>query len=192
MRLHGACKDIERPLYISKVTKKEDHTVIAYRYLDMDNIFCIPFIDDASIENALNCLAACLYLMTPADQITERMARLEPIAMRLEVKEGKNNCILINDSYNSDLASLDIALDFLVRRSEKKGLKRTLILSDILETGQSTATLYRRVAQLIKSRGINKADRCRSGDFFVCRSLRRYAGTILLPRYRRLAKIGHF
>ena len=94
--------------------------------------------------------------MTPADQITERMARLEPIAMRLEVKEGKNSCILINDSYNSDLASLDIALDFLVRRSEKKGLKRTLILSDILETGQSTATLYRRVAQLIKSRGINK------------------------------------
>lgn len=49
------------------------------------------------------------------------MARLEPIAMRLEVKEGKNNCVLINDSYNSDLASLDIALDFLVRRSEKKG-----------------------------------------------------------------------
>ena len=126
-----SCKDIERPLYISKVTKKEDHTVIAYRYLDMDNIFCIPFIDDASIENALNCLAACLYLMTPADQITERMARLEPIAMRLEVKEGKNNCVLINDSYNSDLASLDIALDFLVRRSEKKGFKRTLILSDI-------------------------------------------------------------
>ena len=148
--------DIERPLYISRVTKKEDHTVIAYRYLNMDNTFCIPFIDDASIENVLNCLAACLYLMTPADQITERMARLEPIAMRLEVKEGKNNCLLINDSYNSDLASLDIALDFLVRRSEKKGLKRTLILSDILETGQSTATLYRRVAQLVQSKGIDK------------------------------------
>ena len=58
--------DIERPLYISRVTKKEDHTVIAYRYLNMDNTFCIPFIDDASIENVLNCLAACLYLMTPA------------------------------------------------------------------------------------------------------------------------------
>ena len=71
-------------------------------------------------------------------------------------EEGKNNCVLINDSYNSDLASLDIALDFLVRRSEKKGLKRTLILSDILETGQSTATLYRRVAQLVQSKGINK------------------------------------
>ena len=73
--------------------------------------------------------------MMPADQITERMVRLEPVAMRLEVKEGKQGCILINDSYNSDLASLDIALDFLVRRSEAKGMKRTLILSDILETG---------------------------------------------------------
>lgn len=57
--------------------------------LDMDNTFTLPFIDDASIENSLNCLTACLYLMLPAEQITERMARLEPIAMRLEVKEEK-------------------------------------------------------------------------------------------------------
>lgn len=149
-------RDAERPLYISRVQKKDDHTVIAYRYLGMENSFCIPFIDDASIENSLNCLAACLYLMMPADQITERMVRLEPVAMRLEVKEGKNSCVLINDSYNSDLASLDIALDFLYRRSESKGMKRTLILSDILETGQSTSTLYRKVAQLVQSRGIEK------------------------------------
>ncbi|MCP3894763.1 MAG: bifunctional UDP-N-acetylmuramoyl-tripeptide:D-alanyl-D-alanine ligase/alanine racemase [Bacteroides sp.] len=151
-----SCRDAERPLYISKVLKKEDHTVIAYRYLGMDNSFCLPFIDDASIENSLNCLAACLYLMTPADQISERMVRLEPIAMRLEVKEGKSNCVLINDSYNSDLASLDIALDFLYRRSVSNGLKRTLILSDLLETGQNASALYRKVAQLVQNRGIEK------------------------------------
>ena len=149
-------KDMERPLYISKVEKQEDSTVISYRYLDMDNTFTLPFIDDASIENSLNCLAACLYLMLPAEQITERMAKLEPVAMRLEVKEGKNGCLLINDSYNSDLGSLDIALDFLYRRSQSKGLKRTLILSDILETGQNTPTLYRQVAQLVNSRGIER------------------------------------
>ena len=103
-------KDMERPLFISKVEKKDECTVISYRYLDMDNTFTLPFIDDASIENSLNCLAACLYLMLPAEVITERMAKLEPVAMRLEVKEGKNNCLLINDSYNSDLGSLDICL----------------------------------------------------------------------------------
>jgi alanine racemase len=146
----------DRPLYINKVEKKTDHTVIHYRYLEMDNTYRIPFIDDASIENSLNCLAACVYLMLSPELIIQRMALLEPVAMRLEVKEGKNDCVLINDSYNSDLASLDIALDFLYRRSQDKKLKRTLILSDILETGQSAATLYRRVAQLLHSKDIHK------------------------------------
>lgn len=148
--------DMERPLYISKVEKHDDHTIIAYRYLDMDNSFTLPFIDDASIENALNCLAACLYLVMSPQKIAERMSRLEPVAMRLEVKEGKNGCLLVNDSYNSDLGSLDIALDFLYRRSQSKGLKRTLILSDILETGQNIPTLYRQVSQLIRNRGIER------------------------------------
>ncbi len=151
-----SCTDMEKPLFISKIEKNDEYTTISYRYLEMDNSYRIPFIDDASIENSLNCLAVCLYLMLSPEQITERMARLEPIAMRLEVKEGKNNCVLINDSYNSDLASLDIALDFLYRRSLSKKLKRTLILSDLLETGQSTTTLYRKVAQLVHNRGIEK------------------------------------
>lgn len=114
-------KDNERPLFIESIQKGEHATTIKYRYLGMPNEFSIPFIDDASIENSLHCLAVALYMMVPPEQITERMARLEQIAMRLEVKEGKNGCVLINDSYNSDLASLDIALDFMSRRSDDKG-----------------------------------------------------------------------
>lgn len=148
--------DKDKPLFINKIDKKELYTEIHYRYLEMDNAYRIPFIDDASIENSVNCLAACVYLMLPPEQITERMAHLEPVAMRLEVKEGKNGCVLINDSYNSDLASLEIALDFLYRRSIDNQLKRTLILSDILETGQSASTLYRRVGQLVNRKGIDK------------------------------------
>ncbi len=151
-----SCKDADRPLYISKIDKQENCTVVSYRYLDMDNTYTLPFIDDASIENSLHCLAACVYLMLSPAAIAERMARLDPVAMRLEVKEGKNGCLLINDSYNSDLASLDIALDFMYRRSEGKGLKRTLILSDILETGQTAHSLYRQVAQLVNSRGVER------------------------------------
>ncbi len=150
-------KDMDRPLYISKIEKGTDSTVVSYRYLDMDNSYTLPFVDDASIENSLNCLAVCLYLVMSSQDISERMARLEPVAMRLEVKEGKNGCLLINDSYNSDLASLDIALDFLERRAQgKQGMKRTLILSDILETGQSNSALYRQVGQLVNGRGIDR------------------------------------
>ena len=149
-------KDVERPLYIENISKHDDHTVIKYRYLGFFKEYTIPFIDDASIENSINCLAAALYLMITPEEIAERMLTLEPVAMRLEVKEGKNGCVLINDSYNSDFASLDIALDFMSRRAEKKGRKRTLILSDILESGQTGKLLYRQISELVASRGVDK------------------------------------
>ncbi len=149
-------KDLERPLYIENINKSDNYTDIKYRYLGFVKEYRIPFIDDASIENSINCLAAALYLMITPEQIAERMLTLEPVAMRLEVKEGKNGCVLINDSYNSDFASLDIALDFLSRRDDKKGRKHTLILSDILESGQTGKLLYRQISELVASRGVDK------------------------------------
>ena len=89
------------------------------------------------------------------DTIEERLRALEPVAMRLEVKEGQNDCTLINDSYNSDISSLDIALDFMNRRPEKEGRQRTLILSDILQSGVEPHALYTQLADLLEQRGIN-------------------------------------
>lgn len=148
--------DNERPLFIESVEKGVESTTIKYRYLGIPARYTIPFIDDASIENSLHSLAVALYFMVSPTKIAERMATLEPVAMRLEVKDGKNGCVLINDSYNSDLASLDIALDFMQRRSADKSKKRMLILSDILESGQSNKLLYREVAQMVHNRGIDK------------------------------------
>ncbi len=150
-------KDSERPLFISSIDKDETGTTIHYRYLSFDNSYRIPFLDEASIEDSINCLAAALYLMIPADTIAQRMARLEPVAMRLEVKEGDNGCMIINDSYNSDTASLDIALDFMERRCKTlPHLTRTLILGDIKQSGMTTRSLYRNVARYIEKRNIQK------------------------------------
>lgn len=150
-------KDADRPLFIKAIEKDDAGTTIKYRYLTFDNSYRIPFLDDASIEDSINCLAAALYLMIPADTIARRMAQLEPVAMRLEVKEGKNGCTLINDSYNADTASLDIALDFMERRCNTlPGLKKTLILSDIKQTGLTTRALYRIVSQQIAQHNISK------------------------------------
>lgn len=149
-------KDRERPLFISSITKEEESTTIHYRYLGMPNQFTIPFIDDAAIENSLHCLAIALYFMLSPEQITQRMAKLDQVAMRLEVKEGKNGSVLINDSYSCDLASLDIALDFMARRAKNRERKHTLILSDMFETGQNDKLLYRKVAELVRNRGVDK------------------------------------
>ena len=146
----------DKPLFISSITRTNKSTTIAYLYLGLPGSYTIPFTDDASVENSIHCLAVCLYLMLSPERIAERMAQLEPVAMRLEVKEGKNGCTLINDSYNSDIASLDIALDFMARRPESEGRERVLILSDLLQTGQLSRSLYRKVAALVESRGVER------------------------------------
>ena len=133
--------------------KAVDGTKISYRYKGEDGTFEIPFSDEASIEDCITCAATALYLGITPEQLSERMPLLEPVAMRLEVKEGQRGCILVNDSYNSDINSLDIALDFMVRREASK---KTLVLSDMYQTGVSPDQLYAQVSDLCVKRGIQK------------------------------------
>ena len=149
-------KDQERPLYISKIIKKRCSTKIQFVYFSLESEIEIPFIDDASIENAIHCLAVSLYLGTSPETLQKRFCQLEQIEMRLEVVQGINNCTLINDSYNSDIQSLEIALSFQSRRVSEKGVKKTLILSDILQTGILPNFLYKRIADLINRYDIQR------------------------------------
>ena len=144
------------PVAVTGVEKDGGMTRVSYVYKGVSHTYAIPFIDDASLANSVSCLCVCLQLGLEPDVIAARMARLEPVAMRLEVKEGRAGCTLINDSYNSDFNSLDIALDFMNRRPEHAGRKRTLILSDIAQTGEEPSVFYGKVARLVASRGVEK------------------------------------
>jgi alanine racemase len=127
---------------------------IGWRREELLPTYHIPFYDEASIECSLAVAATALYLGVTPEQLAERMARLEPVAMRLEVKEGQHGCTLINDSYNSDINSLDIALDFMSRRVNDQR-QRTLLLSDILQSGRSAEELYGEVNSLCEQRGVD-------------------------------------
>lgn len=149
-------KDGNAKMFVKAVEKSGTNTTIDYIYNNVEDSYTIPFIDDASIEDSIVTAIVALRLGVGADVLKGRMAQLEPIAMRLEVKEGRHGCTLINDSYNSDINSLDIALDFMNRRPDHKGRRRTLILSDIQQSGMNPADLYREVGRLAKERGVEK------------------------------------
>ena len=154
-------KDRAAAMFVKYIEKKPTMTTVAYVYKQQEAFFSIPFVDDASVQNAIACAIVALHLGVPTDELDLRMQRLEPVAMRLEVKEGRNGCTLINDSYNSDLKSLDIALDFMQRRAttnepDVAQQPLTLILSDIQQSGLAPDVLYKQVSELIASRGITK------------------------------------
>lgn len=114
----------------------------------------IPFTDDASTENAINCLIVLLYLDYTEADIKERLSGLYPIELRLQVKNGINGCTVIDDSYSSDYQSLKIALDFL--EQHKTHQKKTVILSDVFQSGLETKELYSKVAKLLAGHNISQ------------------------------------
>ena len=146
-------KDKEADVFISKsiVLNK---TLLKINYKKQSFEVKVPFLDDASVENAIQCLMVLLYFGYNFETIENRIDLLYPVEMRLKVKNGINNTTIIDDSYSSDFQSLKIALDFL--ESQKQHKKKTLILSDIFQSGLSNDELYARVSQLVISNKINR------------------------------------
>ncbi|MCF8231555.1 MAG: bifunctional UDP-N-acetylmuramoyl-tripeptide:D-alanyl-D-alanine ligase/alanine racemase [Bacteroidales bacterium] len=141
-------------MIIREVTKDKSHTEIKAVYENEVLQIKIPFTDEASVENAIHCWAVMWHMGYDNNTIAQRMQNLQTIAMRLELKEGINDCSVINDSYNSDLNSLNIALDILNRQKQHK--KKTVILSDILQTNRSSFELYDEIADILQKKGVNK------------------------------------
>ncbi len=146
---------VDKTAAVFITTKKtDDLTELQVTYKEDTFPLTIPFQDQASIENAIHCMMVMLYLGYNSKVIQTRISQLYPVEMRLKVKNGSTNCTLIDDSYSSDFQSLKIALDFLENQKQHK--KKTIILSDIFQSGLNNEELYSQVSQLIISNKINR------------------------------------
>jgi alanine racemase len=141
-------------IQIIDTLKTQVSTIVTIKFQDEFKQISIPFIDGASIQNTMHCLACLLVLKYDIDEIILSISELTPVAMRLEMHQGLSDCLIINDTYNSDLHSLGIALDFLKQQQQHR--KATLILSDMLQTGMDQQTLYTNIASMLEKRRVDK------------------------------------
>jgi alanine racemase len=139
---------------VEELAKSEYATSITLTHQSKRTKFNIPFTDDASIENAIACGCVLLYLSIAPAVIEERMKQLQPVNMRLELKKGINNCSIINDSYSADLSSLQMALNFLDHQSAEG--KKTVILSDFLQSAVKDEQLYISILESLKKHRIER------------------------------------
>ncbi|MEO8763295.1 MAG: bifunctional UDP-N-acetylmuramoyl-tripeptide:D-alanyl-D-alanine ligase/alanine racemase [Ginsengibacter sp.] len=140
-------------LQVSSIEKSNNRTKITAIHNNEKISITIPFADDASVENAIHCWCVLLILQNDDKDSRKRFGSLYSIAMRLELKQGINHCTIINDSYSNDLHSLAIALDFLGQQKQHK--RHTVILSDILQSGQKPDALYSKIAELLEHKKID-------------------------------------
>ena len=141
-------------LWIKEIKKENSASFIEARYQRKKFRIQIPFTDEASVQNSIHCWCVLFILHKNTEAITRHFSSLYPIEMRLELKSGINRCDIINDSYSNDAYSLGIALDFL--NQQKHHQIRTLILSDIVQSGVEPEKLYRAIASLIQQKNIDK------------------------------------
>jgi alanine racemase len=139
---------------LADLEKHSDKTKIRLKYEMAEVEITILLTDDASVENAITCCCVLLYLGLHPDLIRERMKTLQPVNMRLELKKGINHCSVINDSYSADLSSLEIALNFLDQQSP--GTKRTVILSDFLQSAFPDDELYLQILGSLKRHHVTR------------------------------------
>lgn len=141
-------------LRITHISKNGAKTTISALYKGKEISITIPFSDDASVENAIHCWCILLLLGISIKDIKSRMALLHQVSMRLELKHGINDCTVINDAYNSDLTSLQLALNYLDQQMQHN--HHTVIMSDMLQIGKRDLDLYEEVAALISRKNIQR------------------------------------
>jgi alanine racemase len=141
-------------LEVMKVETAGQHTTLLGKFEGRHAEIVLPFIDPASIENACHCWLFMLLEGFSDEAITLGMESLTPIAMRLEQLDGIQGSTLINDVYNSDFNSLEIAIDQLML--QRKNSRYTAIISDLVQSGEEPTQLYARLAKLITAKGVTR------------------------------------
>ena len=141
-------------LQISFIEPIDDKNYIRAIFKGEEIECLIPFSDRASVENGIICWATLLSLGYSPQDADARLEKLNRVGMRLELKHGINQCSVIDDSYSADISSLAIALDFLNLQNQHP--KKTLILSDLYETGRKDEELYSEIASLLQQKQINR------------------------------------
>lgn len=133
--------------------KAESSGVVAIYSGDEKYVFKLPFQDKASRENMMHCIAMALYLGLPVSEIQDALHQLTHVNMRMELKQGMSGCTILDDSYSNDLMGLELALDFMLQQQKPK---HTVILSDVLESGQSRRELYKSLNNLLKRKDVHR------------------------------------
>ncbi len=151
-----ACWSRKKQAWLQIISEKklDNYTLIEAVFENKSIRITVPFTDAASLENIIHCWCILLQLKVKDNIIEERMHSLKPLEMRLQLKHGNNNCSIINDSYSADITSLMIALDFLQQQHQHNN--KTVIISDILESGKQPEELYSDIAHLLKEKKISK------------------------------------
>ncbi len=107
------------------------------------HVLNLPQTDSASLQNVGLALLAGLKLGVPLTDMLARVHLLQPVEMRMELISDDPDLIILNDTYNSDVDSVRLALRQLTE--QQLNPRRMVILSDIPHLGEKQEQIQQEV-----------------------------------------------
>lgn len=149
----SSSRDLQGDIYIIPERENDNGVFCSIIWKGKSCGVTIPFRDRASVENAMTVIAASAAMGFDAEKVAGIVARLSPVAMRMEKRKGINGCVVIGDYYNSDPGSLTIALDHLrIQPYDRK----CLIVSDLLQSGREAGELAGEIVTRCERAAVNR------------------------------------
>jgi alanine racemase len=132
---------------IREIKSSTSHSILSFSWKGELSSVEIPFIDTISIDNFALSAATAMQLGLSLTQLSEKAPQLLSVEMRMQQLKGIGGIQLLNDSYSNDLTSLKLALQHFNLNIQAK--KRSVIISDILQSGMNDDIWTSRVAELM-------------------------------------------
>jgi UDP-N-acetylmuramoyl-tripeptide--D-alanyl-D-alanine ligase len=113
----------------------------------------LPLLGRHFVHNALSAIATASLFGIDKEKTINALEQFKPFPMRMEVLSLGNGRTLINDAYNANPVSMELALQTL---SEVKGNGRAFaVLGDMLELGEFTVDAHRQLGKKIAELSID-------------------------------------
>lgn len=116
--------------------------------------FRVNVYDKGSLQNICHLIAACFSLGIEPEKLSAAISEINSVEMRFELKEGINNCKILNDTYSLDFYSFQLAVEYVTRNAGE--LSKTVIISDFPEFSGNKESFYRNVGRFLTNSAIQK------------------------------------
>ncbi len=113
----------------------------------------MQLLGEGAVLNAAAALAVSLGLDESMETAARGIAGVAPLPGRLQLSEGKGSRLIVDDTYNSNPASVEVALDAARVVAEKRKQPLVVILGDMRELGPHAEEAHQRVGELVSDAG---------------------------------------
>lgn len=117
-------------------------------------------VGDYNIDNVLAAVAVGRYFKIPPGHINRAIAAYTPSNNRSQLKQAKNNRLVI-DAYNANPSSMKASLDNFLRLDAPR---KAVILGDMMELGEESGRFHQEVTSRLQHDGFDKVFLC--GEHF--------------------------